>query len=168
MAIAAGSLHNLALCSKGTVIAWGDNYFGQTNVPPALSNVIAIAAGWNHSMALKNDGTMVSWGDNSFGQTNTPLNLTNVVAIAARDNRSVALTLDLKILSLLKLGQDAALRFWSFAGRQYLVEFSPDLVNWQTTDMGSFSGNGQEIFAAETNAIANSPQRFYRIKEVTQ
>ena len=29
----------------GTVIAWGDNSSGQTNVPPGLTNVIAVAAG---------------------------------------------------------------------------------------------------------------------------
>ena len=34
-AIAAGNFHNLALKSDGTVVAWGDNSDGQTNIPAA-------------------------------------------------------------------------------------------------------------------------------------
>jgi alpha-tubulin suppressor-like RCC1 family protein len=80
--VAAGS-HSLALCSDGTVAAWGDNSFGQlgnnsltpSNVPVAVSSsgvlagktVISVAAG-NHSMALCSDGSVVAWGDNSSGQ----------------------------------------------------------------------------------------------------
>jgi len=45
IAIAAGSSHNLALRSDGTVRAWGANYDGQCNVPAGLSNVVAITAG---------------------------------------------------------------------------------------------------------------------------
>jgi pimeloyl-ACP methyl ester carboxylesterase len=65
----------------GTVVAWGDNSQGQTNVPAGLTNVIAIAAGGNHSLALKSDGTVVAWGDPA--ETNVPPDLTNVIAIAA-------------------------------------------------------------------------------------
>ena len=55
VAIGAGESHSLALKRDGTLLAWGDNSFGQTNVPTGLSNVLAIAAGpgANHSMALK-------------------------------------------------------------------------------------------------------------------
>ena len=44
--------HNLALRSNGTVIAWGDNSCGQTNVPTAMANIGAIAAGGSHSLAI--------------------------------------------------------------------------------------------------------------------
>jgi len=36
-------------------VAWGDNYFGQYNVPASLSNVVAVAGGAYHSLALKVD-----------------------------------------------------------------------------------------------------------------
>ena len=36
-------------------MAWGDNYFGQYNVPASLSNVVAVAGGAYHSLALKVD-----------------------------------------------------------------------------------------------------------------
>jgi tripartite motif-containing protein 71 len=45
IAIAGGSSHTIALKSDGTVTAWGYNGFGQCNVPPGLSGVIAIAGG---------------------------------------------------------------------------------------------------------------------------
>ena len=74
VAIAAGSMHTLALKSDGTVLAWGDNSQGklgdgtttQRNSPvpvPGLTGVVAIAVGDYHSVALKSDGTVVRWGN---------------------------------------------------------------------------------------------------------
>jgi len=94
VAISVGHSHNLALKIDGTVIAWGNNYYGQTNVPPGLSNVIAIAAGDSHSLALRSDGTVIGWGLDASGQTNAPAGLSNVVAIAAGGFHSLALKSD--------------------------------------------------------------------------
>ncbi len=93
-AIAAGGYHSLALKQDGTVVAWGDNSDGQTNVPSGLSNVIAVAAGGYHSLALKQDGTVAAWGNNGSGQTNVPSGLSNVIAIAAGYFHSLALDQD--------------------------------------------------------------------------
>nr|MCU0781915.1 cadherin-like beta sandwich domain-containing protein [Akkermansiaceae bacterium] len=84
IAVAAGGTHNLALCTDGTLAAWGSNSYGQlgtnstTNSPvPVLVNtsgvlagktVTAIAAGNSHSMALCSDGTLAVWGYNASGQ----------------------------------------------------------------------------------------------------
>lgn len=84
VAVAAGNNHSLALCSDGTVVAWGDNSEGQLGdnslidrrVPVAVDRsgvlagktVTAIAAGLYHSLALCSDGTVVAWGTNSSGQ----------------------------------------------------------------------------------------------------
>ena len=73
------------------MVAWGDNRYGQTNVPSGLTNVVAIASGGYHSLALKGDGTVVVWGWNALGQCNVPSGLTNVVAIAGGDSHSLAL-----------------------------------------------------------------------------
>ena len=54
------------------VVAWGDNTYGQTNVPPTLTNAIAVSGGFYHSLALQADGTVVAWGFNGDGQTNVP------------------------------------------------------------------------------------------------
>ena len=78
----------------GTVVAWGYNYFGQTNVPASLTNVVGISGGGFHNVALRGDGTVAVWGDNSYGLANIPSGLTDVVAIAAGRFHSLALKSD--------------------------------------------------------------------------
>jgi alpha-tubulin suppressor-like RCC1 family protein len=113
IAIAAGDTYSMALKSDGSVVAWGDNYYGQTDVPPAAqSGVTAIAAGGFHMVALKDNGSVVAWGWNLGGQvtgtrpTNAPYStiaspvilagqvLTGVIAIAAGYTHTVALKHD--------------------------------------------------------------------------
>jgi alpha-tubulin suppressor-like RCC1 family protein len=94
-----GLLHIACLLSvtasaSPNVVAWGENNYGQTNVPPDLTNAVAVAAGGLHSLGLRADGTVVAWGDNRQGQTNVPADLTNVVAIAAGGLHSLALKAD--------------------------------------------------------------------------
>ncbi len=76
------------------VLAWGSNYYGETNVPSGLSGVVALAAGDNHSLGLKNDGTVVTWGDNEYGETMVPTGLGNVVLVVAGQYHSLALKSD--------------------------------------------------------------------------
>ena len=52
IAISAGLHHGLALRADRTVLAWGQNYGGQTNIPSNIMNVIAIDAGDTHNLAL--------------------------------------------------------------------------------------------------------------------
>ncbi|MCX6874715.1 MAG: immunoglobulin domain-containing protein [Verrucomicrobia bacterium] len=61
-AVAGGTYHTVALKEDGTVVAWGNNSYGQTTVPSGLRGVTAIAAGAWHTLALKNDGSVVAWG----------------------------------------------------------------------------------------------------------
>jgi len=94
LAVAAGESHSLALKSDGTVIAWGDDYYGQCEVPTNLTGVAAIAAGNTHSLALLTNGTVVGWGDDYNGQSSPPTNLTSVISIAAGVQHSLALKQD--------------------------------------------------------------------------
>jgi hypothetical protein len=82
------------LKGDGTVVAWGDNTYGQRTVPATLKNVVAIAAGWYHSVALKNDGTVVAWGYTGSGVSTVPAGLANVVAIVAGAYHTLALKSD--------------------------------------------------------------------------
>jgi alpha-tubulin suppressor-like RCC1 family protein len=93
-AVAAGFYHDLALNSDGTVVGWGQNYFGQTDTPAGLTNAIAIAAGAGHSLALRRDGTVVSWGGYDTSIFRVPDGLTNVIAVDAGANNSLALKAD--------------------------------------------------------------------------
>ncbi|MGA2662939.1 MAG: hypothetical protein ABSH34_36125 [Verrucomicrobiota bacterium] len=51
--LAAGSRHCLAIANDGTMVAWGDNSYGQTNVPSGLQGTAAIACGPWHCVALQ-------------------------------------------------------------------------------------------------------------------
>src|SRR5207244_3321973 len=89
-ALAASSVHSLALKSDGTVVAWGcgDAFpdYQQCSVPSGLSGVTAIAAGRAQSLALKSGGTVVAWGCRSAfpdpGTCSLPSGLSGVTAIA--------------------------------------------------------------------------------------
>jgi hypothetical protein len=81
----------VALKRDGTVVAWGYNASGQTDVPAGLGGVRAIAAGAFHTVALKRDGTVVAWGANGNGETNVPAGLRDVMAIAAGNEHTLAL-----------------------------------------------------------------------------
>jgi alpha-tubulin suppressor-like RCC1 family protein len=99
LAIAAGRNHNLAVLDNGTLIGWGDNSYGQINIPADLTNATAVAGGYLHSVGLRADGTVVAWGDDTYGQTNVPPGLTNVIAVAAGDFHTVALLANGKVIA---------------------------------------------------------------------
>jgi hypothetical protein len=84
VAIAAASYHSLALRSDGTIVAWGDNSYGQIEIPPDVTNIIGVSAQGINSVALKDDGTVVRWGRYSDGtELLVPPGVSNVVAIVA-------------------------------------------------------------------------------------
>ena len=107
VAVAIGNAHSLALCSDGTVAAWGWNGYGQVgdntttsrNVPVAVNtawgfsalygkSVVGIAAGFNTSLALCSDGTVAAWGWNSNGQIGDNTSGTNRLAPVAVNTAS--------------------------------------------------------------------------------
>jgi alpha-tubulin suppressor-like RCC1 family protein len=86
ISISAGTAHNLAIKSDGTLWAWGENLTGQFGVGTmGRQNLMAntpvhaapgndwkqAAAGGIHSVALKNDGTLWAWGNNWAGSLGT-------------------------------------------------------------------------------------------------
>ena len=73
------------------VVAWGDDNYGQCDVPPGLTYVIGVAGGFDFSEALQVNGAVVVWGNDTFGETNVPAGLTNVAAIAAGGGHVLAL-----------------------------------------------------------------------------
>ena len=76
---------------SGSVVAWGDNAYGETKLPKGLTNVVQLSSRGLHSLALRSDGTVAAWGWNASGQTNVPTSLTNVVQVAAGVSFSAAL-----------------------------------------------------------------------------
>jgi hypothetical protein len=68
--------------ATGSVVVWGNNANGQTNVPSGLSNVTATTCGGSFNLALRGDGSVIGWGNDNTGQTNLLPGLTNVSAVA--------------------------------------------------------------------------------------
>jgi alpha-tubulin suppressor-like RCC1 family protein len=98
VAVAAGGFRSLVLKQDGSVIAWGNNVYGQNTVPAGLRGVIAIATpaagdaeAGGHNLALKADGTVVALGLNNSGQCAVPSGLSNVISIAAGEYHRLAL-----------------------------------------------------------------------------
>jgi hypothetical protein len=54
--------HSLALRADGTVVAWGNNFYGQCNVPTNLSDVVAVATGGRHSARASSRGHACTLG----------------------------------------------------------------------------------------------------------
>jgi hypothetical protein len=110
-----GLLNGHGVRAANRVVAWGDNFYGQTNVPPAATNVIAVAAGGAQSLALRSDGTVMSWGHPA--RTAVPGDLSNVVAIAAGDGQNLALK------------SDGSLVAWGAPSNAQLTNVPPGLSN---------------------------------------
>jgi 20S proteasome alpha/beta subunit len=90
--VAAGGRHTVGLKSDGTVVAVGNNDYGQLNVG-AWTDIVKVAAGWNHTVGLKSDGTVVAAGDNTYGQLNVG-SWSNIVQVAASYRTTVGLKSD--------------------------------------------------------------------------
>ena len=168
-AIAAGALHTLALRKDGTLIAWGNNFYGQTNIPAGLSNVIAIAAGNNHCLALKSDGTLVAWGDYGYGQGGVPAGLSNVVAIASGAYYNLALKADDTVTGWGSdiYGQtdvpDGLTNVQAvFAGyyNGYAVKSDGSLVQWGNGPFWQHNGTNTQLQIAANNVVSVAAASF--------
>jgi len=85
------ALNAVVMGQAGAVVAWGNNDYGQCNIPAADSGVSAIAGGWYHTIALK-DGAVLAWGNNDYGQCNVPASANSgVSAIAGGYGNTIAL-----------------------------------------------------------------------------
>ncbi len=97
--IAACDTNCMALRADGRVLVWGDNSYGQKNVPTDLAGVMAIAGGGTHCLALQSNGTVVAWGNSANGRTSVPAGLAGVVAISAGSAHSLALKSDGRVVA---------------------------------------------------------------------
>lgn len=99
--VSCGSVHHgVVRLADGTVRVFGNNSYGQLNIPEGLSNVVDVAGGGGHCLALKSDGTVVAWGNNHLGQAVVPAWLPrNIVDIAAGSFVNFALLDDSTVIS---------------------------------------------------------------------
>lgn len=107
----------------GVVVAWGENWAGQLDVPAGLTNAVVVAAGKNHMLALTSDDALVTWGDpNTSELHDIPSEAVDVVDIAASDSQSAALRRDGTVVA------------WGAGGSQGVLTMS----NIVALDVGRF------------------------------
>jgi hypothetical protein len=75
-------------------VAWGENYYGQCNVPVPNADFVAVTAGVYHSLGLKSEGAIVAWGDNLSGQCNVPAPNEDFIAVSAGAYHNLGLKRD--------------------------------------------------------------------------
>ncbi|MEH0155361.1 cadherin domain-containing protein [Limibacter armeniacum] len=94
--IGAGDDHAVVLKADGTLIAWGDDKYGQISIPSTITDVKSISVGNFHTLVVKNDNTVDGWGRNDYNQTDaaTMSALSDVKMVAAGELHSVALKND--------------------------------------------------------------------------
>ncbi len=90
--ISVGTRHTVGLKLDGTVVAVGDNEYGQCNVSE-WTDIVEISAGGWHTVGLKLDGTVIDVGFNEYGQCNVS-EWTDIVEISAGAWHTVGLKLD--------------------------------------------------------------------------
>jgi hypothetical protein len=98
MMVAAGGLHTVGLKCDGTVVAVGDNGFGECNVGN-WTGIVQVAAGYQHTVGLKADGTVVAVGLNTYGQCAVG-NWTGVTQVAAGHAHTVGLKADGTVVAI--------------------------------------------------------------------
>jgi len=145
MTLAAWETH----ASLTTVVAWGANTFGQTNVPPGLTNVVAIAQGGYHGLALAADGNVTGWGcnvnplaTNSYlGQATPPPGLGTPIAISAGYDCSMVLR------------NDGSIAFWGSPGQTNLPAGLTNIV-------AIAAGEGHSMVLRQDGAVIAWGQNF--------
>lgn len=62
------------IMTNGSLVCWGDNRFGQSNVPKLLRKEkwVSVSTSGNHTCALTNKRRLLCWGGNYYNQLNVP------------------------------------------------------------------------------------------------
>ncbi|HEY69453.1 MAG TPA: sortase [Anaerolineae bacterium] len=89
--VSAGEMHSCGVRWNGSVVCWGNNTFGQRNVPGSNTDFYRVSAGGRHTCALKTNGSIVCWGYSGYGQTAVPDPNTGFTAIVAGREHSCGL-----------------------------------------------------------------------------
>jgi len=89
----------LGLKADGSIVAWGANEWGQSDVPAPNTGFVGAAAGGYHSLGFKADGSIVAWGNNEWGQCSVPAPNAGFIGIAAGYAYSLALNADGSIVA---------------------------------------------------------------------
>lgn len=96
--ICAGASHTVALKSDGTVVAVGNNSYGECNVS-YWKDIVSIASGGNNTVGLRSDGSVVAVGENKYGQCNVS-EWSDIIAISAGLRHTIGLKSDGTVVAI--------------------------------------------------------------------
>ena len=96
--VSAGMAHVVARLENGRVACWGDDSFGQCDVPSLAAAATKVVAGGRHTVSVLANGQVRCWGSNENGQCNPPFNLNAPLAIAAGYKHNAAIRSDSTIV----------------------------------------------------------------------
>lgn len=83
-----------AIRADSSVVMWGSNVGGSTEVPAGLGAVLDAEGGSYWTLAWMADSTLQAWGNDDNGVVSSTPSLSNVTAIAAGYHHGLALTAD--------------------------------------------------------------------------
>ena len=96
--ISAGKNHFVGVKADGTVVATGDNSYGQCDVQD-WTDIVSVSAGDWFTLGLKKDGTVVAVGKNDDGQCNVG-DWQDITMISAGRDHSVGLKSDGTVVAI--------------------------------------------------------------------
>ena len=79
--------HTAAVRADGTVVATGDNTYGQCDVSE-WTDIVSVLTGDGYTIGLRSDGTVVATGDNTYGQCNVS-EWTDIVSVETCEAETV-------------------------------------------------------------------------------
>ena len=68
--VSAGSNHTCGVLTDGSVLCWGDDYYGQATPPEG--EFASVSVGGRHSCGVRRDGAVLCWGNDNYGETRPP------------------------------------------------------------------------------------------------
>ena len=92
--VSAGYAHGLALKTDGSVVCWGNNFYGQCNIPTKLKGIKQVAGGQDHTLVRLTNSTVKGYGRNTVSQITIPPTLGAVTDISAGCDHSMAIKPD--------------------------------------------------------------------------
>ncbi len=158
MQVSAGQTHCLALTSNNTVVAWGNNLYGQTTIPAGLDqpSVTKVLAGNNMSACLLNDGTVFYWGRLGITTNATGSIVSNAVPFASitygGSNEVIGVLADGGLLGFSDTG------FTNYPTMSNVVEVASTsahhLVRFADGSVTNWGWSATGLPAAATNAVS--------------